>query len=129
VNRWTDEGGVGLSKVALSSNDRFLAIGSVSGIVTIYDLTSGSYSPARTLYNLTTPITSLVFSPDGQMLVMASSSKRDQLRVVHIPGLKVFPNWPTSKTPIGLADCIDVGDNGYLAVGRRRGVALWRVRE
>lgn len=128
-NRWRDQGGVSLTKVALSSNDRFLAIGSLSGIVTIYDMTSGSHSPARTLYNLTTPITSLRFSPDGQMLVMASSSKRDQLRVVHIPSLKVFPNWPTAKTPLGLVACLDVGDNGYLAVGRRKGVALWRVRE
>lgn len=129
TNRWRDEGGVSLTKVALTLDDKFLAIGSVSGIVTIYDLSKETYAPQRTLYNLTTPITGLVFSPDGQMLVMASSGKRDQLRVVHIPSLKVFPNWPTSKTPIGVAECIAVGENGYLAVGRKKGVALWKVRE
>ena len=129
TNRWRDEGGVSLTKVALTPDNRFLAIGSASGIVTIYDLTSGCRSPAKTLYNLTTPITSLTFSPDGQMLVMASSGKRDQLRVVHIPSLKVFPNWPTSKTPLGIIECIDVGENGYIAVGRKKGVGLWKLRE
>lgn len=129
TNRWRDEGGVSLTKIALSPGGRFLAIGSLSGVVTIYDLTSGSHSPVRTVYNLTTPITSLAFSPDGQMLVMASSGKRDQLRVIHIPGLKVFPNWPTSKTPLGVVDCISLGEHGYLAVGRKKGVALWKVRD
>jgi len=129
TNRWRDEGGVSLTKVALTPDDRYLAIGSLSGIVTIYDMTIETHIPVKTLYNLTTPITSLAFSPDGQMLVMASSGKRDQLRVVHIPAFKVFPNWPTSKTPLGVVDCIGVGENGYLAVGRRKGVALWKVRD
>jgi U3 small nucleolar RNA-associated protein 18 len=129
TNRWRDEGGVSLTKVALTPDNNFLAIGSLSGIVTIYDMSMGSHSPVKTLYNLTTPITSLAFSPDGQMLVMASAGKRDQLRVVHIPGLKVFPNWPTSKTPLGVVECMALGDNRYLAVGRTKGVALWKVRE
>lgn len=129
TDRWIDEGGVSLTKVALSPDNRFLAIGSYSGIVTIYDLNTESHSIVRTLFNLTTPITSLAFSPDGQMLVMASSGKRDQLRVVHVPGFKVFPNWPTSKTPLGVVECISLGENGYLAVGRRKGVALWKVRD
>jgi len=129
TDRWRDEGGVSLTKIALTSDDKFLAIGSLSGIVNIYDLSKEGHVPQRTLYNLTTPITSLSFSPDGQLLVMASSGKRDQLRVVHIPSLKVFPNWPTSKTPIGVVECIALGENGYLAVGRKKGVALWRVRE
>jgi U3 small nucleolar RNA-associated protein 18 len=129
TNRWRDEGGVSLTRIALTPDDKFLAIGSLSGIVTIYNLSKEEHVPQRTLYNLTTPITSLSFSPDGQMLVMASSGKRDQLRAVHIPSLKVFPNWPTSKTPIGLVECIALGENGYLAVGRKKGVALWKVRE
>lgn len=129
VNRWRDEGGVSLTKVALSGNDQILAIGSTSGIVTLYDVSSNGHALVKTLYNLTTPITELTFSPDGQLLVMASSGQRDQLRVVHIPGFTVFPNWPTSKTPLGVIDCIDVGETGYLAVGRKKGVALWKFRD
>ena len=129
INRWRDEGGVSLTKVALSSNDRFLAIGSTSGIVTVYDVSSNEHTLVKTLYNLTTPITQLTFSPDGQLLVMASSGKKDQLRVVHVPEFTVFPNWPTSKTPLGVIDCLDVGETGYLAVGRKKGVALWKFRD
>lgn len=129
VNRWRDEGGVSLTKVALSYDNRYLAIGSTSGIVTLYDVASEEHILLKTLYNLTTPITELTFSLDGQLLVMASSGKRDQLRVVHIPGFTVFPNWPTTKTPLGVIDCIDVGENGYLAVGRKKGVALWKFRD
>ena len=129
TNRWRDEGGVSLTRVALSPDDRFLAIGSVSGIVTVYDLPSRVQSPVKTFYNLTTPITALEFSPDGQILVMASSGKRDQLRAVHVPSFKVFPNWPTSKTPLGVVECMTLGESGYLAVGRRKGVALWKIRD
>jgi U3 small nucleolar RNA-associated protein 18 len=129
TNRWRDEGGVSLTRIALSPDDRFLAIGSLSGIVTVYDLSSQNHSPVKTLYNLTTPISVLEFSPDGQLLLMASSGKRDQLRAVHVPSFKVFPNWPTSKTPLGVVECMSLGENGYLAVGRRKGVALWKVRD
>ena len=129
ANRWRDEGGVSLTKISLTPDNRFLAIGSLSGIVTIYDMTIDTRIPVKTLYNLTTLITSLAFSPDGQMLVMASSGKRDQLRVVHVPAFKVFPNWPTSKTPLAVVECVDVGKNGYLTIGRKKGVALWKVRE
>jgi len=129
VNRWRDEGGVSLTKVALSSNDRYLAIGSFSGVVTIYDLAREIKSPVKTLMNLTTPINNLAFSPDGQILVMAGGGTSDQLRVVHIPAFKVFPNWPRVNTPIGNVDCIAVGINGYLAVARDKGVGLWRFRD
>jgi U3 small nucleolar RNA-associated protein 18 len=129
VNRWRDEGGVSMTRAALSPDDRYLAIGSQSGIVTVYDLVNRRSAPVKTLYNLTTPITELGFSPDGQVLVMASSGKRDQLRAVHVPSFKVFPNWPTSKTPLGVVDCTSLGENGYLAVGRKKGVALWKVRD
>src|SRR5579859_388248 len=59
VNRWRDEGGVSLTKVALSSDNRYLAIGSTSGIVTVYDVGSDEHTLLKTLYNLTTPITEL----------------------------------------------------------------------
>ena len=127
TNRWRDEGGVSLTRVAISPDDRFLAIGSFSGIITIYDRMRNEKAPVRTLYNLTTPISTLAFSPDGQMLVMASNGKKDQLRVVHIPSLKVFPNWPTVSTPVGQVRCLALGENGYLVVGRKKGIVIWKV--
>ncbi|KAK0283686.1 U3 snoRNP protein [Friedmanniomyces endolithicus] len=139
VARWQDEGAVGTTTIALGGQhefvksafgtDRWVVVGSSSGIVNIYDrrvwLTgppptpaSAAHSsitvttspglgvpshpkPTKTLAHLTTPTSHLVFSPDGQLLVVASKWKRDALRLVHLPSCTVFRNWPTSSTPLG----------------------------
>ena len=124
VARWVDEGAVGTTVVALGGRgggdkrlggDRWLAIGSSSGIVNVYDrkawgdaagpaksstsaTTAGGVAdvdmdmdgdmiipprpkPARVLDHLTTPISSLTFSPDGQILAIASRWKSGALRL------------------------------------------------
>lgn len=112
VARWVDEGAVGTTVLSLGGKsgrqdlggDRWVAIGSSSGIVNIYDrkpwaeaaaLTKRngqepeavqfgiprSPKPARMLDQLTTPTSHLVFSNDGQLLVMASRWKKDALRL------------------------------------------------
>eukprot|EP00232_Nephroselmis_pyriformis_P022458 CAMPEP_0182853628 /NCGR_PEP_ID=MMETSP0034_2-20130328/802_1 /TAXON_ID=156128 /ORGANISM="Nephroselmis pyriformis, Strain CCMP717" /LENGTH=90 /DNA_ID=CAMNT_0024984407 /DNA_START=82 /DNA_END=355 /DNA_ORIENTATION=+ len=50
--------------------------------------------------NLQTNVDNLCYSPDGQILAIASRMKRDALRLVHVPSYTVFSNWPSSKTPI-----------------------------
>jgi U3 small nucleolar RNA-associated protein 18 len=110
VARWMDEGAVGTTVLSLGGRsgrtqlggDRWVAVGSSSGVVNIYDrrewaaayATSGkdvesaiprSPKPVRALDQLTTPISHLVFSPDGQVLVMASRWKRDALRLGESP--------------------------------------------
>lgn len=79
--------------------------------------------------NLTTRIDELRFSPDSQMLALASRMKKDAMRVVHVPSLTVFSNWPTSKTPLQYVSAIDFSPNcGYLAIGNARGrVLLYRL--
>ncbi|KAF3480315.1 small nucleolar ribonucleoprotein complex subunit [Arthroderma uncinatum] len=117
ISRWVDEGAVGTTILSLGGQtgrqelggDRWVAIGSSSGIVNIYDrkpwadaaaLASRGKSsqsvkeaadvqfgipqrpkPTRMLDQLTTPTSHLVFSSDGQFLVMASRWKRDALRL------------------------------------------------
>ena len=129
--RWQDEGAVGTTTIALGGQhefvkssigtDRWIAVGSSSGIVNIYDrrawlaapapetTSSGSIEqpvppqpkPTRTLDHLTTPTSNLTFSPDGQILAISSKWKKDVLRLVHLPSCTVFKNWPTSNTPLG----------------------------
>jgi U3 small nucleolar RNA-associated protein 18 len=74
------KGGVG--------GDRYVVVGSQAGIVNVYDRAgwrAGAVperpKPARVLDQLVTPISHLCFSPDGQMVVMASRWKRDALRI------------------------------------------------
>jgi len=170
VARWSDEGAVGTTTLALGGEirdpkssagietlgtDRWVAVGSTSGIVNIYDRRSilahfaktlpGSAatpapiqathrpSPLRALDNLTTPISHLHFSSDpaGQTLVMASRWKKNALRLVHLPSCTVYRNWPTDKTPLGRISSVAISpDGGHLAVGNEAGkVRLWQIRD
>lgn len=96
VARWTDEGAVGITTLALGGSrgpdalgrDRWVAIGSTSGIVTVYDRKPWTPeqlpprpTPFRALEQLVTPTSHLVFSADGQLLAMGSRWKKDALRL------------------------------------------------
>ena len=117
VARWVDEGAVGTTVLSLGGRsgrqalggDRWVAIGSSSGIVNIYDrrpwaetamagkrgdttdTEDAQYGiprqpkPTRMLDQLTTPISHIVFSNDGQLMVMSSRWKRDALRLGTCP--------------------------------------------
>lgn len=179
VARWMDAGAVGTTVLALGGRsgrtqlggDRWVAIGSSSGVVNVYDRRewAAAYAaqsssadintpaiprnpePVRALDQLTTPISHLVFAPDGQFLVMASRWKRDALRIgmssssaslpflvskriltiaVHLPSCTVYRNWPTSNTPLGRISSVAVSPNSeQLAVGNEQGrVRLWEIR-
>jgi U3 small nucleolar RNA-associated protein 18 len=141
VSRWQDEGAVGTTTLSLGGRhefsksaigtDRWIAIGSSSGIVNIYDrrawleankgvgedLVPTNPKPTKTLEHLTTPTSHLVFSPDGQILAMGSKWKKDSMRLVHLPSCTVFRNWPTSSTPLGRITGIAFADGGVVEGG------------
>jgi len=97
LTRWTDEGAVGTTVIALGGKsenhelggDRWVSVGSSSGIVNIYDRRAWTAKdgipstprPTRVLDQLTTATSNLVFSPDGQLLALSSRWKRDALRL------------------------------------------------
>ena len=159
--RWTDEGAVGTTTIALGGNngfpgssigtDRWVAVGSSSGVVNIYDRRAWLASPAisttngageqqqpvpkqpkptRALDQLTTPTSHLVFSPDGQMMVMASRWKKDALRIIHLPSCTVYKNWPTSSTPLGrITGVAFAPGSDTLAVANEAGkIRMWEIR-
>ncbi|KAJ5138928.1 uncharacterized protein N7515_003776 [Penicillium bovifimosum] len=160
VARWVDAGAVGTTVLSLGGRsgrtqlggDRWVAIGSSSGIVNVYDrrVWAAAYAnasaserdspaqagiprnpdPVRVLDQLTTPISHLVFAPDGQMMVMASRWKRDALRLVHLPTCTVYRNWPTSNTPLGRISSVAISPNSeQLAVGNEQGaIRMWEIR-
>ncbi|KAJ5721112.1 uncharacterized protein N7483_009046 [Penicillium malachiteum] len=160
VARWVDAGAVGTTVLSLGGRsgraqlggDRWVAIGSSSGVVNIYDRRdwAAAYAaasqtekdgpsqagiprnpePARALDQLTTPISHLVFAPDGQMLAMSSRWKRDALRLVHLPSCTVYRNWPTSNTPLGRISSVAISPNSeQLAVANEQGrIRLWEIR-
>ncbi|KAG9247935.1 WD40-repeat-containing domain protein [Calycina marina] len=155
VARWIDDGSIGATVLTLGGSngpkilggDRWVVIGSQSGVVNIYDrrsfITSSSTSssnetiditerpqPTRRLEQLVTPTSNLAISPDGQILCFSSKWKRDALRLVHLPSCTVYRNWPTSSTPLGTVTSLAFSAEGnMLAVGNEQGrIRLWDIR-
>ncbi|KAI6093734.1 WD40 repeat-like protein [Hypoxylon rubiginosum] len=148
---WNDEGSNGATALALGGRngpvllggDRWIAIGSNSGVTNIYDrqtliLPSSDEEldikerpePTRTFMQLTTPVTVLTFSPDGQLLAFGSKHKKDALRLAHLPSCTVYRNWPTDQTPLGRISDVAFGKKSdLLAVGNDMGkIRLWEIR-
>lgn len=129
IKKWQDDGGIGITRIALGGKDRWIAVGSNNGVVNIYDRNSESTRPFKTVENLVSSISTLKFNADGQILCIASKAKRDALRLVHMPSGTVFSNWPTSGTPLGRVTSVDFSPNNEMfAVGNEGGkITLWRL--
>ncbi|KAI1739300.1 Indigoidine synthase A like protein-domain-containing protein [Xylaria scruposa] len=148
---WNDEGSNGGTAIALGGShgpellgeDRWVALGSNSGVVNIYDRHTlilpseedelklkARPEPTRALMQLTTPVTVLTFSLDGQLLAAASRHKKDALKLVHLPSCTVYRNWPTEQTPLGRIEAIAFGTKSdMLAVGNDVGkIRIWEIR-
>ncbi|KAF2101937.1 WD40 repeat-like protein, partial [Rhizodiscina lignyota] len=165
IARWVDEGAVGTAVICLGGKsdstlggDRWVAVGSLGGIVNVYDRSTWAEveaqktkdnggvpsqpKPKKMLDQLTTTITHLEISHDGQLLLMASKWKRDALRLVHLPSCTVYRNWPTSGTPLGRVSAVTwakphvLGNNAakegvvsVLFVANESGkIRMWEVR-
>lgn len=141
--RFVDDGAVTTSALAASATA--LASGSHSGIVNVYDrgLLGGTASaaggdtvlhcpagpaqqqPLKCLDNLVTAVDTMEFSTDGNMLCIASRLTKQSLRVVHMPTLTVFSNWPTSRSPLHYVHCAAFSPgSALLAVGNAKGHVL-----
>mmetsp|Transcript_27975 Transcript_27975/g.47883 ORF Transcript_27975/g.47883 Transcript_27975/m.47883 type:complete len:541 (-) Transcript_27975:91-1713(-) len=125
----------------------YLSVGAESGVVSLfgadrdaqngaYDFFNGTVDANRTvrsapkqlksLLNLTTQITSSVFHPSGQIAAIASNQKQNQLKLVHVPSMTVFTNWPTAQSPFQRVECMAFSPNtgGFFAVGNNTGKVL-----
>ena len=148
LRRYIDEGSTGTTALATAPNGQMFASGSKSGIVNLYNhppkndmdgFTRSSLSgapelplalkPLKALPNLVTTADTLSFNHDGQLLAIASRLKRDALKLIHVPTMTAFSNWPTSRSPIHYVHSLAFSPSGgYLAIGNARGrVLLYRI--
>jgi U3 small nucleolar RNA-associated protein 18 len=131
VHKFFDDGCI--KGTAIGVNDDYFVCGSDSGVVNVYDYNTVLHSerpiPNKAIMNLTTFIDGIHFHPDSQMMAMYSKSKQNSLRLVHLPTLRTFSNWPTKLTPLNHVTCMDFNPSGsLLAVGNDRGkVSLFRL--
>lgn len=86
IHRFTDDGCISGTSLAISPNDQYLACGSSSGVVNVYEGTnmfsSTAPRPLKVALNLVTEITSLKFNATSEVLAMASVEKENAVRLV-----------------------------------------------
>ncbi|XP_031481856.1 U3 small nucleolar RNA-associated protein 18 homolog [Nymphaea colorata] len=114
-----DDGCINSSALSVSKDSTVFAAGSDSGIVNVYnrdEFLGGKRKPMKALTNLTTKVDGLQFNHDGQILATFSSMKRDSVKLVHVPSLSVFSNWPPLKHNLQNVQCLDFSPRGGLMV-------------
>lgn len=103
LHTFRDEGSVGTTSLCLSPDGTYLATGSTSGVVNVYqqdqlfghagsqddawlgtDMDVANPKPLRALMNLTTRITDIQCHPDGELMAMYSRGKKDAFRLVGV---------------------------------------------
>ena len=128
IHRFWDDGCVQGTALAVSRNNRYLATGSSSGIVNIYNrselMKSSKPSPEKVVTNLTTTISQVKFNPTSEILALASEVKENAIKILHLPSMSVFQNFPPMKHNLRRPNCMDFSTNGgYFSVGNNRGAA------
>lgn len=134
VHRFVDEGCFDGTAIDVSRNGQYLATGSYSGVVNVYErsaLLSGRQpKPLKAVMNMTSPCTHLKFNSSSEILALASNYAERALKMVHLPSLTTFSNFPTKQDALRIPQSVDFSLNsGYFALGNHRGQALlYRVQ-
>lgn len=138
LRRFSDEGSGPIRTIQASKNGEWLATGRDNGIVNIYKIggsdseefySSTNPKPTKSITNLTTTVSSLEFNHDSQLLAIASHTLKGKLRLVHLPSLRVYQNWPTEQVRMGRVTSLSFSpESSWLAVGNVRGnVRLFKL--
>ncbi|KHN73313.1 U3 small nucleolar RNA-associated protein 18 -like protein [Toxocara canis] len=131
--KFSDEGAVHGTVVHISRNEQFIACGSNTGIVNLYEmgevLKTNEPKPLACFDQLTTSADFVCFSGDSQVLAMSSSVKGNAVRIAHVRSRSVFSNFPPRNIRLGKATRCDFSRNsGYFAVGDYNGyLSLFRL--
>jgi U3 small nucleolar RNA-associated protein 18 len=134
IHRFVDDGSIRGTALAVSPDNRYLAAGSNSGVVNVYNrhslLSSKTPKPEKIFLNMTTSISSLKFSPTTEVLAMCSEAKDNGIKLAHVPSMTVFNNFPSLSLNLKRVNCVDFSLNGgYMSVGNNGGAAnLYRLK-
>jgi U3 small nucleolar RNA-associated protein 18 len=128
VHKFVDDGCLRGTAITISRNNRYLSCGSDSGVVNVYRrqdvIANHSPTPEKIVLNLTTTVTSVKFNPTSEILAMTSEVKDNAVKLLHLPSMTVFANFPSFSYNFKRPNCIDFSLNGgYFSVGNNRGAA------
>lgn len=129
IHRPIDNGCLSGTSLAVSPNGQFVATGSAQGVVNLYKtktlLEERNPTPVKVIMNLVTSVTSLRFNHTCEILAVASDKKYNAFRMMHVPSLRVFANFPAQRANIGMPQSIDFSPgSGYLSISNKTGAAL-----
>ena len=134
IHRFVDDGCIKGTAIAVSKSGRYLASGSDSGVVNIYDRTKIMHQsipkPEKVVLNLATPITGLRFNPTSELLALCSEMKENAVKMVHLPSMSIYQNFPSLNFNLKRPNCMDFSLNGgFFSLGNNKGAAnLFRLK-
>ncbi len=85
VHRFIDEGCVRGTTLGVSPNGQFIAAGSSSGVVNVYDqscMTQAKPRPLKAVMNLTTSVNEVRFNHTSELLAISSKEKKSAVKLV-----------------------------------------------
>lgn len=88
IHRFYDDGCIGGTSIAVSPSNQYLACGSSSGVVNMYDLADvvhHSPTPVKMLSRLRTTVSALAFNSSSEILVTASDQMENAIKLVSSP--------------------------------------------
>lgn len=135
IHRFIDEGSFSTTSMSVSSNQQYFVTGQKSGIVNVYSyddvMKTKEPKPLKYLKNLTTPIQNVKMNSTSELLAMNSYHLARAIRLVHMPTLTVYENFPEfHDKKIQIVNGFDFSPNsGFLTLGNNNGkVLLYRLK-
>ncbi|KAL8513712.1 hypothetical protein ACS0TY_012995 [Phlomoides rotata] len=128
LHKGADEGCLNGTVLSVSPIGNLFAAGSDSGIVNIYnedEFLGGKRKPLKVIENLTTKVDFMKFNSDAQILAISSRMKKNSMKLIHVPSLSVFSNWPPPNQILHYPTCMDFSPHGgFMAMGNAAGKVL-----
>lgn len=133
VHKFVDDGCITGTALAMSPTQQYLACGSSSGVVNLYNTSNLENNslpkPDKVILNLVTRISGINFHPSSELVSIFSDAKENAVRLAHFPSMTVFKNFPVQKKESYRVTTMDFSPSGgYMAAGFNNGSAhLYRL--
>lgn len=93
LHRFYDDGCIGGTSIAVSPNSQYLACGSSSGVINVYDVATvmdKAPVPVKMLSRLSTSVSTLTFNSSSEILASASDQMENAIKLVSSVHLEII---------------------------------------
>jgi len=126
VEMFHDVGSMKTTCIDVSDDGSYLATGNAAGIANLYAFNkltkTAEKNITKEVSNLTTSLDNVKFNPTGEIMALTSRWKRNAIRLLHVPSMTVFSNWPNMRTKLSFINRVCFSKNSrYMALGNDLG--------